>query len=96
MKTKVINSLTEYSNSVDLNSFGGRFKYSKVLQIIDNTDIAITSNITKIKIRRDLKALVNQFAQYELCFGNKFHINSDRFNIKSTGFKISQIQIPYI
>ena len=89
LKTKVINSLTEYSKSVDLNSFGGRFKYSKVLQIIDNTDIAITSNITKIKIRRDLKAMVNQFAQYELCFGNKFHINSGGFNIKSTGFKIS-------
>ena len=89
LKTKVVNSLTEYSDSVDLNSFGGRFKYSKVLQIIDNTDTSITSNITKIKIRRDLKALVNQFAQYELCFGNKFHINSDGFNIKSTGFKIS-------
>ena len=89
LKTKVVNSLTEYSNSVDLNSFGGRFKYSKVLQIIDNTDIAITSNITKVKIRRDLMAMINQFAQYELCFGNKFHINSGGFNIKSTGFKIS-------
>ena len=89
LKTKVVNSLTEYSNSVNLNSFGGRFKYSKVLQIIDNSDIAITSNITKIKIRRDLMAMINQFAQYELCFGNKFHINSDGFNIKSTGFKIS-------
>jgi hypothetical protein len=89
LKTKVVNSLTEYSKSVDLNSFGGRFKYSKVLQIIDNTDTSITSNITNIKIRRDLKALINQFAQYELCFGNKFHINSDGFNIKSTGFRIS-------
>ena len=89
LKTKVVNSLTEYSKSVDLNTFGGRFKYSKVLQIIDNTDIAITSNITRVKIRRDLKALINQFAQYELCFGNKFHINRDGFNIKSTGFKIS-------
>ena len=89
LKTKVVNSLTEYSDSVDLNSFGGRFKYSKVLQIIDNTDTSITSNITKVKIRRDLVALINQSAQYELCFGNKFHINSDGFNLKSTGFKIS-------
>jgi hypothetical protein len=89
LKTKVVNSLTEYSNSVDLNSFGGRFKYSKVLQIIDNTDTSITSNITKVRIRRDLMAMINQFSQYELCFGNKFHINSDGFNIKSTGFKIS-------
>ena len=89
LKTKVVNSLTEYSNSVDLNSFGGRFKYSKVLQIIDNTDTSITSNITKVRIRRDLMAMINQFAQYELCFGNKFHVNSEGYNIKSTGFNIS-------
>ncbi len=89
LKTKVFNSLTEYSKSTDLNKFGGRFKYSKVLQIIDNTDISITSNITKVKIRRDLKALINQFSQYELCFGNKFHANPKGYNIKSTGFKIS-------
>jgi hypothetical protein len=59
------------------------------LQIIDNTDIAVTSNITKIRIRRDLQASINQFAQYELCFGNKFHFKSDGYNIKSTGFHIS-------
>jgi len=86
LKTKVVNSLTKYANSIDLNKFGGRFKYSKVLQLIDNTDTAITSNITKVKIRRDLKALINQPAQYELCFGNRFHINSEGYNIKSTGF----------
>jgi hypothetical protein len=89
LKTKVQDSLNTYSKSIDLNTFGGRFKYSKILQIIDNTDNAITSNITKIRIRRDLQASVNQFAQYELCFGNKFHFNSDGYNIKSTGFKIS-------
>lgn len=89
LKTKIINSLNLYSKSIDLNKFGGRFKYSKLLQVIDNTDTAITSNITKIRMRRDLKASVNQSAQYELCFGNRFHINEDGFNIKSTGFKIS-------
>ena len=40
-------------------------------------------------IRRDLKALLNQFAQYELCFGNRFYINPAGFNIKSTGFTIN-------
>ena len=92
LRTKIIKSLTEYSNSIDLNTFGGRFKYSKVLQIIDNTDTSITSNITKVKIRRDLAAVINQFAQYELCFGNKFHINPLGFNIKSTGFKVSGVE----
>ena len=89
LKTKVSNSLTKYADSVDFNKFGGRFKYSKVLQIIDNTDNAITSNITKIRMRRDLKATTNQFAQYELCFGNKFHSNAEGYNIRSTGFKIA-------
>ena len=89
LKTKVINSLTSYSNSLDINKFGGRFKYSKLLKVIDDTDSAITSNITKIIIRRDLKPALNQFAQYELCFGNKFHVNTGGYNIKSTGFKIS-------
>jgi len=89
LKTKVLDSLTNYSNSLDLNKFGGRLKYSKLLQVIDKTDTAITSNITKVKIRRDLKAKINQLANYELCYGNRFHVNSKGFNIKSTGFKIS-------
>jgi hypothetical protein len=89
LRTKVSNSLTKYADSLDFNKFGGRFKYSKVLQIIDNTDTSITSNITKVRIRRDLKAITNQYAQYELCFGNKFHINPAGYNIKSTGFKIA-------
>jgi len=89
LKSKVINSLTKYSQSIDLNTFGGRLKYSKLLQVIDNTDDAITSNITKIIIRRDLKVALNTFAQYELCYGNQFHVDPKGFNIKSTGFKVS-------
>ena len=89
LKTKVINSLNSYANSLDVNKFGGRFKYSKVQQVIDNTHTAITSNITKVRIRRDLKVAFNQFAQYELCYGNQFHVNAAGFNIKSKGFYIS-------
>lgn len=89
LKTKVIKSLNEYSQSTNLNSFGGRFKYSKVLQVIDNTDLSITSNITKVRIRRDLKVKINTQTQYEICYGNKFHVNPDGKNIKSTGFKIA-------
>ncbi len=88
LKTRVLSSLTTYSNSTDLNSFGGRFKYSKIQQVIDNTDEGITSNITKVRIRRDLKALINAQAQYEICYGNRFHVNPDGKNIKSTGFKV--------
>ena len=89
LKTSVTNSLQKYSESLDLNKFGGRVRYSKIQQVIDNTDTAITSNITKVIIRRDLKPVLNKFAQYELCYGNQFHVNTKGFNIKSTGFKIS-------
>ena len=89
LKTSIINSLQKYSESLDLNKFGGRLRYSKVQQVIDNTDTAITSNITKIVIRRDLKPVLNAFAQYELCYGNRFNVKSGGLNIKSTGFKIS-------
>ena len=88
LKTKITNALTTYSNTVDINKFGGRFKHSKTVQLIDRVHNGITSNITKVRIRRDLKALLNQYAQYELCFGNRFFINSEGYNIKSTGFKI--------
>ena len=88
LQSKITSSLTTYSKSSDLNKFGGRFKYSKVLNVIDNIDNAITSNITRVKIRRNLNALINQFAQYELCFGNEFNVKPEGLNIKSTGFRI--------
>ena len=97
LKTRVINSLNFYSGTTELNSFGGRFKYSKVQQVIDNTDAAITSNITTVRIRRDLKAFINQQTQYEICYGNRFHVNPAGKNIKSTGFKIAgEIATVYI
>ena len=89
LKTDIIEGLTTYGSSRDINKFGGRFKYSKVLNVIDNIDNAITSNITKVIIRRNLKAITNSYAQYELCYGNSFHINPAGRNIKTTGFKIA-------
>ena len=56
--------------------------------MIDNSDSAITSNITKVILRRNLNAQINKTAQYELCFGNQFHVNTKGLNIKSTGFTI--------
>jgi len=88
LKSSVTSVLNTFATS-NINKFGGRFKYSKLCQTIDNTDNAITSNITRVIIRRNLKALINQSAQYELCFGNAFHYNPEGFNIKSTGFTLA-------
>ena len=97
LRTDIITALNDYANNVEINKFGGRFKYSKINILIDRVNNAITSNITKVRIRRDLKALLNQFAQYELCFGNRFYINPTGFNIKSTGFTINGFnQLAYL
>ena len=89
LNARVVSALDKYSQSVDLNKFGGRFKYSKALQVIDNVDTAITSNITRVKMRRNLNCILNTFAQYEICFGNQFHKEIGSYNIKSTGFRIA-------
>lgn len=89
--TKVLNTLSSYAKSSDVNSFGGRFKYSKVIGLIDDTDQSITSNITKVKMRRDLSPELNQFATYELCFGNQIHIRKEGYSIKSSGFTIEGV-----
>jgi len=90
--TIVSSNIQKYAKSSELNKFGARFKYSKFLKIIDDSNNAITSNITNIIIRRDLKASLNTFASYEICFGNRFHIKSENgYNIKSSGFSASGI-----
>ena len=92
LKDIIFNNIRNYSNSKELNKYGARFKYSKYLKIIDDSNSSITSNITKIVMRRDLRSSLNSFADYEICYGNEFHIkNSNGYNIKSSGFLVSGI-----
>jgi len=91
VKSSVVNSLTQFASGTELNKFGGRFKYSKIVSMIDNVNVSITSNITNVRIRRNLLAKVNQFTQYELCFLNSFYCNETNYNIKSTGFGVRGI-----
>ena len=92
VKSKVLNTLTTYGNSKDINNFGGRFKFSKVNALIDSTDKSITSNITKVLMRRDLNPEINNFATYELCFGNAIYAKDDGYSIKSTGFTVDGLE----
>ena len=91
LKSGISNALTQYSRSIDVNKFGGRFKYSKAVSLIDSVDSSITSNITLVTIRRNLKAVLGQFAQYEVCFGNMFHTQESAYNVVSTGFTIEGV-----
>ena len=89
VKAVVLNNVNTYADSSEMNKYGAKFKYSKFQAVVDNSNDSITSNITKIEIRRDLKPALNQNAEYELCFGNSFYIKSvNGYNIKSSGFNI--------
>ena len=98
----VLQNLTAYADSSELNQFGARFKYSKFQKVIDSSHQSVTSNITNVSMRRDMAATPNKFAEYEICFGNRFHVknhghsavydgNLVGYNIKSSGFTVSGI-----
>ena len=92
LRTKVFNTITTYSKTTDINSFGGRFKYSKGVGLIDDSDGGVTSNITRVRMRRDINPEINNFATYELCYGNSFYQQCDGYTVKSTGFTVNGIQ----
>jgi hypothetical protein len=88
----VQNNANKYAESSELNRYGARFKYSKFLKIIDDSHESITSNITTIQMRRDLRVVTNTFAEYQIGFGNEFHIKSmSGYNIKTSSFRVSDI-----
>ena len=88
----VSNNAAKYADSTELNRYGARFKYSKFLKVIDDSHEAVTSNITIVKMRRDLRVVPNTIAEYQIGFGNQFHISSTTgYNIKSTGFRVAGI-----
>ena len=102
VKNQVVTNINNYADSSELNKFGGRFKYSKYQKIIDDSHDSITSNITTVVMRRDLEPSIDNFAEYEICFGNRFYVKnhghsavSDAtitgYNIKSSGFRVSGI-----
>ena len=85
----VSTNASKYANSTELNKYGARFKYSKFLKIIDDSHPSVTSNITIMRMRRDLRIVPSTIAEYQIGFGNQFHIaNSGGYNIKSSGFRV--------
>lgn len=102
VKTIVNSNVQAYANSTQLNKFGARFKYSKYLRIIDDSHESVTSNITNVRMRRDMVPVLNTFAEYEICFGNRFYVKNQGdsatrdgtvvgYNIRSSGFRVSGI-----
>ena len=92
VSTVVQSNINKYAESSELNRYGARLKYSKLLKVIDQSHSSITSNITTIQMRRDLRIALNTFAEYAIDFGNQIHVSSmNGYNIRSSAFKVADI-----
>ena len=89
VSSTILNNINKLATSAELNKYGARFKYSKFLKVIDQSHESVTSNVTTVEMRRDLRLATDQFAEYAIDFGNQFHISSmDGFNIRSSAFRV--------
>ena len=92
ISTIVQNNMNAYADSSELNKYGARLKYSKLLKVIDDSHPSITSNITSIAMRRDVRAALNTLAEYQIGFGNQFHISRmSGYNIRSSAFRVAGV-----
>ena len=89
IKNLVITTLTALNSSGEFNKFGGKFKYSKAQNIIDDSERSITSNITRITMRKNITVDLNQRVNYKICYGNRINMQTSTTPaVSSSGFKI--------
>ena len=93
LTTNVINAISSY-NTDTLEDFTGMFRYSAVGKVIDDADTSILSNITKVKMYKNITPTLNSGLKYILSFNNALYNPHSGHNanaggiISSTGFKI--------
>lgn len=88
IRSLVESAIDLYEASTALNKFGGKLKFSKLVGVIDDADSSISRNVTSVTMRKDLKAILNTKASYELCYVNPFIVDTDAPVVTSTGFKL--------
>src|SRR5210317_2111182 len=93
LKTDVTNALTNYNDNT-LNQFDSIFRYSKVLELIDDADSSILSNITTLRIRKSFTPTTGSSTNYTVYFSNPLynphtgHRSAEGGVLSSTGFKV--------
>jgi len=94
IETNVLNAISNY-NVNTLEDFTGLFRHSAVTQTIDNAESSILSNITKVKMYKNITPTLNSGLKYTLSFNNAFFNPHSGHNavgggiVSSTGFKIN-------
>ena len=90
IRDKVIGGVQSYLDTSDTEKFNGKFRYSKMVGVIDDVDININSNLTSITMRKDFYPQLNSTFYYEVCFQNSFDKDCDEPVLSSTGFRVTE------
>ena len=94
LQTNVLNAVATYNNDT-LEDFAGMFRYSQLLQTVNEADTSILSNITTVKMYKTVTPTLNEALKYTLSFNNALYNPHSGHNmtgggiVSSTGFKIS-------
>ena len=86
------NAISEFQSYIDTSNtekFNGKFRYSKAVAVIDNSDVSINSNLTSVTMRKDFYAQINSTSYYEVCYHNAF-LDDDDPVVSSTGFVVTE------
>ena len=93
IKTLVTAAVTNY-NTNTLQKFDSVLRYSKLLEIIDDANTSILSNITTLKLRKSFTPTLSTSTNYTVNFSNALYNPHSGHNtsaggiLSSTGFKI--------
>ena len=90
IRDKAISSVQNYLDTSDTEKFNGKFRYSKMVGVIDDADRNINSNLTEVTMRKDFYPSLNSTFYYELCFQNAFDVNCDDPILSSTAFRVTE------
>jgi len=90
IRDKVITGVQSYLDTSDTEKFNGKFRYSKMVGVIDDADRNINSNLTSVTMRKDFYPSLNSTFFYEICFQNEFDQDCDDPVLSTTGFRVTE------
>ena len=94
LQTNVLTKIASYNNDT-LEDFAGMFRYSKLIEAVNDADTSILSNITTVKMYKYFTPTLNSGLKYTLSYNNALynphsgHNSSGGGVISSSGFKVN-------
>ena len=88
LKSEIIEDLISYNSNI-LQSFDSMLRHSKVIEIIDDADTSILSNITTLKIRKSFTPTIGSSTNYTVSFSNALYNPHSGHNASAGGILVS-------